>query len=105
MSRLRIVSLLSLTLLVLSCAQAQVLAGTLTGNVVDPSQAVVPNVAVSVHNKDTGLSRETKTDSAGRYILEALPPGTYELKVTAQGFVTHTQTEVTIVVNNVTRVD
>ncbi len=84
---------------------AQVLYGSLTGNVTDQSQAVVPNAGVALHNKATGLTRETTSDSAGRYRLESLPPGDYDLVVTSQGFVAYTQTGIAISPNLVTRAD
>ena len=43
-------------------AMAQVLYGSLMGEVVDPSRAVLPGATVTVTNNDTGLQRETTTD-------------------------------------------
>ena len=105
MAKGRFLTVLSLILLTAGSLGAQVLFGTLTGNVVDQQSAVVAGAAVTVSNKATGFSRETNTDSAGRYILESLPPGTYELKVAAKGFATYTQTEISVIINNVTRID
>ncbi len=105
MSYLRILTLASLVIVTVAGANAQVLYGTLTGNVMDQSQAAIPGATVAVHSTATGFSRETATDSAGRYIVENLPPGAYEVKVTAKGFVTFTQTDVAITINTVTRVE
>jgi hypothetical protein len=55
-----------------SFASAQVSA-TLSGIVTDQSRAAVPAASVAARNLDTGLSRETVADQAGRYQLFALP--------------------------------
>src|SRR4029453_2492791 len=45
------------------------------------------------------------TDTAGHYNLPDLPAGVYSLKISQQGFKTFEQTEVTVNINNATRVD
>ena len=86
-------------------ARAQLLQGTIDGNVTDPTQAAVAGAGVSVTDEQTGFTRDTLTNSTGGYTLPTLPPGSYTVKVTAAGFQTHVQTGVVVVVNNVTRVD
>jgi Carboxypeptidase regulatory-like domain len=79
----------SLAAFVLSlCAAASLTAQTtsLTGTVADPTGAIIPNATVNVVNADTGLKREDKSDSQGRYTMESLPPGTYRLTASAPGF-------------------
>ena len=63
-----------------SFASAQVSA-TLSGIVTDQSGATVPAASATARNLDTGLSRDTVTDQAGRYQLFALPLGQYEVRV------------------------
>ncbi len=46
---------------------AQVLYGSLVGTVTDQSGAVVPGAAISVTEKQTGLSRNDTSDANGRY--------------------------------------
>lgn len=84
--------------------QAQLLQGTLTGNVVDSSQATVPNASVSIENQGTKLVRDTTANADGEYTLATLPPGVYTLTVRANGFAAHTQTGVRVNANEVTRV-
>ncbi|HXG63743.1 MAG TPA: TonB-dependent receptor [Blastocatellia bacterium] len=84
---------------------AQVLYGTIVGNVVDESGAVVPDAKVTVTSKETGQTRETETNDAGDYAIPNLLPGVYEVKVSKQGFATFTQTDLTVTTNNVTRVN
>ena len=86
-------------------AAAQVLYGTVVGNVQDPSGAVVAGATVTVTSKETGQVREAVTSEAGDYSIPNLLPGIYDVKVTRQGFTTFTKTNVNITANNVTRDD
>lgn len=66
--------------------EAQVFTGSLTGVVTDPSGAVVPGVQVKLTDANKGYSYSSKSDETGRYLLRALPPGTYTLAASAAGF-------------------
>ena len=58
----------------------------ITGTVTDASKSVVPAVAVTIRNTDTGAERRTETNAAGLYSAAFLPPGAYEVEAAAQGF-------------------
>jgi hypothetical protein len=58
---------------------------TIQGTVTDESGAVVPDAQVTAVNTATNLTRVTKTDSTGNYLLAALPYGTYNITVQAKG--------------------
>jgi Carboxypeptidase regulatory-like domain len=60
--------------------------GSFSGNVTDKSGSAVPGVTVVVTSPATGLSRDTKADSAGHYLIPLLPVGTYTVHVDASGF-------------------
>ena len=60
--------------------------GSLLGTVNDPSGALVPGATVTATSQSTSISRETKTDANGHYLLPLLPIGTFKLRVTATGF-------------------
>ena len=58
-------------------AHAQVLYGSLVGNVTDSTGAALPGATVTIEQTETKLTRELVTDSAGAYHFTAVPPGTY----------------------------
>jgi hypothetical protein len=61
-----------IVLAVPSVGTAQILYGTLVGNVKDPTGAVVPGATVTVVQTETGLTRQVKTDSRGGYTFSTL---------------------------------
>jgi len=61
---------------------AQVLYGSLVGNVRDPSDAPVPGAVVIITNTQTNQSRQTVTNEAGGYSFPTVASGQYNLKVT-----------------------
>lgn len=66
--------------------QAQTARASITGQVTDPSGAVIPNARVVAHNVETGVASPTTTNGDGLYRIVALPIGRYTLTITAQGF-------------------
>jgi hypothetical protein len=83
----------------------QILYGSLVGNVKDASDAAVAGATVTITNTQTNQTRQTVTNDLGSYNLPTLEPGTYSLRVTKEGFSTHTQSDVLVSINTVTRVD
>ena len=98
--------ILSVTSLTLPGAtHAQVLYGSLTGNVTDSAGAAVPGATVTVVNTGTNLSKETTTNDEGIYQFSDLLPGVYKVTITGTGFTTSVTESVNVEVNNVRRVD
>jgi len=56
------------------------------GQVRDTTDAVVPGATVTIINPETGLRRSAMTDDSGRFNFPQLKPGTYSVRVEAQGF-------------------
>ncbi len=84
MRRVRILSFVLSTLLS-SAAYAQY-TGTIQGLVTDPAGAVVVGAQVTATNNANNDSRTVMTDDQGEYVITALPPGTYEVRVKQANF-------------------
>jgi outer membrane receptor protein involved in Fe transport len=84
--RVRLVSVLVMSLAAAAPAAAQSATGSIDGNVVDQSGAVIPGVSVTVTNPTTGLSRTVVTDASGLFRILLLPVGPYDLKADLPGF-------------------
>ena len=69
-------------------AQTTISTGSVQGTVTDQSGAMVSGAKVSITNKSTGRVINVSTTSAGTYASGALTPGTYIVRVEAQGFKT-----------------
>jgi hypothetical protein len=57
-----------------------------TGVVTDPTGAVVPEAVVTLTNEATRVSYTTRTTSAGTYVFDSIPIGTYTVTVEKEGF-------------------
>src|SRR5450432_2523586 len=64
---------------------------SVTGVVLDPTGAVVPNVTVEIHNPVSGFARIAVTDAAGRFSIPNVPFNPYHLSVNGQGFAAYSQ--------------
>jgi hypothetical protein len=84
---------------------AQVLYGSLTGNVSDPKEAVIPGAQVEVSNVNTGVTKTIVTDDRGVYLLNDLQPGVYKVVISVNGFKTLLRDNIQVNANAVTRFD
>src|SRR5215471_7210719 len=67
-------------------AQVDYTTATLKGTVLDPQGAVISGATVSATNSATAVSKTTKSGSDGSYQISALPPGSYQITFSSQGF-------------------
>src|SRR6202521_890595 len=84
---------------------AQVEQATILGTVTDSSGDVVPGAPVTVLNSGTGERRSTRSDDRGNYQVPALNIGAYEVIVEQPGFRKQTISGITLVVNQMARID
>jgi hypothetical protein len=56
------------------------------GVITDSTGAPMPDVSVSVTNQETGVTRVTRTESNGRYVVAPLQPGTYNVTAEKTGW-------------------
>lgn len=94
-----------LTLLPGQFALGQVDEGSITGTVTDTTGAVVPDAQVTLQNTDQGITLQTRSSATGGYTFAPVRIGHYSLKVTAKGFATTTQTNLTVQVAQALEVD
>ena len=93
----RVLWLIALALLWLSLpVRAQLPTATLTGFVADPQGGRVANAKVTLTRPATGATREATTGADGQYVFANLLPGTYGLRVEAQGFATREYTDIAL---------
>src|SRR5579862_2627301 len=65
---------------------AQSFTAAITGTVTDQSGAVVSGARVEIRNTETNELRVLTSDANGQFTSEQLPPGQYQLTVSASGF-------------------
>ena len=60
--------------------------GSFFGTVTDKTGSVVTGANVKATAQGTGVSRESRTDDTGHYLMPLLPIGDYTIRVESQGF-------------------
>jgi Carboxypeptidase regulatory-like domain len=70
--------------------------GSLTGSVVDPTGAVVPQANV-IATGDAGTPQSATTDDAGHFSIAGLAPGNYAVETQAVGFRTNRRLDIRVV--------
>ena len=89
-----------------SCLWAQsATTGALRGTVRDPAGAIVPGVTVTLTNTTTGQAQMAMTGANGLYGFSLLPPGTYDVIFSAQGFKTAAAMSVVVNVSEAPELD
>ena len=84
---------------------AQVLYGSLTGNVTDQKGAAVPGAKVEVTNISTGAAKSATTDERGGYVISDLQVGVYKILISSSSFKTVLKENVRIESNKSLRFD
>jgi hypothetical protein len=92
-------------LLVPAVAWAQVLYGSLVGNVTDPNGAAVSGAKIELSNVATGDVSTVITDDRGAYSLNDLQPGVYKIAISRSSFKTTVKEGVRIDANKTYRFD
>src|SRR5215813_5787517 len=79
--------------------------GRIEGKVTDPKGAAIPGATVKVTNQTTKQEFSAVTDAQGRYKIEGLPAGAYDLSVSAKGFQNAPQTDIQVEDDSVKQTD
>jgi hypothetical protein len=97
--------LAALTILSPCSSRAQVLYGTLIGNVTDASGAAVVGATVVATNMGTGIAKTITTDNSGTYRISNLGEGTYKVSISAKTFASTVAPSIVIQTNSEQRYD
>ncbi len=93
----RMALLIGVIALLCSFAFGQGGTGTLTGTVLDPGGAAVPNAKVQIKNLSTGASRETVSGPEGIFVFNSVIPARYDLTITATaGFKSYSSKDIAV---------
>jgi len=79
--------------------------GTITGSILDPGGALIPDAIILVVNQGTGIKLETKSTGTGNFAAPYLSAGLYDVSVEAQGFKRYTQKGVRVQVAQTTSLE
>src|SRR5688572_19013488 len=82
---------------------AQTPSGDISGLVTDVSGSVLPGVRITLTNQATNTVRVAQTNESGLYVIAAVPPGRYTLKVELDGFRTVERTDIGVQVGSMNR--
>ncbi|HEX7779401.1 MAG TPA: carboxypeptidase-like regulatory domain-containing protein, partial [Vicinamibacterales bacterium] len=80
-----VAGVLLLMLVGAASADGQTYLGGLRGSVRDPG-GVVPQAEITLINEATNTRRTTTSNDVGEYVFTNVPPGTYSIRVSMQGF-------------------
>jgi hypothetical protein len=102
--------LLAAAMLMIFCprnteAQGSRVAAALEGSVKDSTGGVISGAAVIVLNTATNQARNLETNEDGFFHAEALPVGSYEVRVDHAGFTTYRQKEIDLSLGQTSRID
>ena len=104
MKRVLIVAAIVIAIVLTSLPAWAQATGQIIGVVTDPSGALLPGVTVEATSNATGATRSAVTGIDGLYTIPLLPPATYTVKATLQGFRTAQRDDVRVVVTETARV-
>ena len=85
--------------------RSQEVTAAITGHVTDPSGSVIAGAKVTATDAQRGTEWPTITNGDGAYNLPRIPVGTYKVRVEHAGFQVAQQSDITLVLNQVARLD
>lgn len=83
----------------LSSLHAQTTSAQISGTIVDPGSSVIVGAKVTLENEGTSDARSAVTNESGGFVFPALVPGTYRIKVEANGFKSSETTGIVLTAN------
>ena len=86
-------------------AGAQTTTGTVTGQVIDSTRAIIANATVSLINVENGVSIPTQSNRDGVYTVRFLPIGRYKVTTVAAGFSAKSSEAFSLEINQTIKID
>jgi len=99
------VAMLALLLGFVGAAFGQTTTGTITGTATDAQGAAIAGANVVLHNTDTGIDTNTKTNDSGIYTGSLLQPGNYDVTASQTGFASVLNKGIRVQVGETVRID
>src|ERR1700691_3130655 len=90
--------LISIVIAVAPWAKAQMVGGTISGDVVDPAASAVAQAEVLIRNDETGSERKFTTAASGTFSAPSVAVGTYTVSVSRDGFAPLSRTGIVLTV-------
>jgi len=81
-----LIVIVALTLMLPSLVCAQAYFGTVSGELSDPTGALVQGANVVLTDQQKGFSFTATSDTSGRYLFRSIPPGSYVVTADVKGF-------------------
>jgi outer membrane receptor protein involved in Fe transport len=94
-----LVLLLVTTFALVPAVFGQAYFGTVSGELTDPTGAVVAGANVVLTDQQKGFRFETTSDASGRYLFRTVPPGVYSVSAESKGFSRSMQSNLKVDVN------
>ncbi len=86
-----------LLIVLLACsASAQVINGSISGDVKDSTGAYIPQATVTLKATAIGVNTQVESNGSGTFFVPNLPPGNYSISVIAKGFKQITKTGIVL---------
>src|SRR6187455_775481 len=105
MSKLFVLAAVAFAICVPFSAPAQVLYGSVVGNVNDSSGSAVPDANVTIVETTTGFTRQAQTNQLGQFQFPSVPGGVFKITVTKTGFSGFSRADLSVSPNSVSRLD
>ncbi len=86
-------------------AYAQIIFGSLVGNVTDASESAIAGATVAITNTQTEQQWTLSTNESGTWTLRSINPGIYRVEVSSPGFKSFTRTAIQVHAGATVRAD
>ena len=98
-------SIIALLFTAAPMVSAESFGGLVKGHITAGDNSDLSDATIVLKHKGKGFTRTIKTDSNGHYLLRKLPIGKYSLTILKDGYISHSEDEINVVVGNAAIID